>query len=131
MKHTPGPLTPHDGSSRIVDGQLQLMACAEWAYVSVEQAQINARLLAAAWTSYDKHCGPRAVECAEGDLLGEALEALQTILAWLEASKLTTPPGPGLFSHSDIREVAAIRSVLAKATGELRVVEPEEEDDGE
>lgn len=29
-------------------------------------------------SSYRKHCGPRAVECAEGDLLGEAIEALKT-----------------------------------------------------
>ena len=36
----------------------------------------NARLITAAVNSYDKHCGSRAVECAEGDLLGELLEAL-------------------------------------------------------
>lgn len=40
----------------------------------------NFRLLTAAYTSYDKHCGARAVECAEADLLGEALGALRKLL---------------------------------------------------
>lgn len=35
----------------------------------------NARLLCASYNSYDKHCGPRAIECAENDLLGDLLEA--------------------------------------------------------
>jgi hypothetical protein len=35
----------------------------------------NARLIASACTSYGRHCGARAVECAEGDLLGELIEA--------------------------------------------------------
>src|SRR3990170_2124869 len=39
--------------------------------------EANARLTAAACNSYDKHCGPRAVECAEADLLGELLAALE------------------------------------------------------
>lgn len=37
----------------------------------------HARLITAACNSYRTHCGPRAVECAEGDLLGELLEALK------------------------------------------------------
>jgi len=32
-------------------------------------------LIVAACNSYDKHCGERAVECAEADLLGELLAA--------------------------------------------------------
>ena len=35
------------------------------------------RLILAACGSYDVHCGIRAVECAEEDLLGRALEALK------------------------------------------------------
>ena len=37
----------------------------------------NARLIAAACTSYDKHCGANAVECAEADLLGELLRVCE------------------------------------------------------
>ena len=44
----------------------------------VEQAA-NARLLTAAFNSYDRHCGSRAVKCAERDLLGELLEAHKRI----------------------------------------------------
>ena len=39
----------------------------------------NARLIASAVNSYDKNCGPHAVECAESDLLGECLEALEVV----------------------------------------------------
>ena len=46
----------------------------------VASSEANARLVAAAYTSYDRHCGPRAVECAEGDLLGEAISALGELL---------------------------------------------------
>lgn len=37
----------------------------------------SARLASAAYTSYDKHFGPRAVEAAEADLLGEALAIVE------------------------------------------------------
>lgn len=47
--------------------------------ISPEESEKNADLIVAAWNSYDKHCGPRAVECAEADLLGEALKALREI----------------------------------------------------
>lgn len=36
-------------------------------------------LLVSSALSYDKHCGPRAIEAAEGDLLGEALAALEDV----------------------------------------------------
>lgn len=42
-------------------------------------ALANARLIVAACNSYDRHFGPRAVEAAEGDLLGNALEVLREI----------------------------------------------------
>ena len=45
-----------------------------------EEEKANARLIAAAVNSYDKHCGERAVECAEGDLLGDLLEALEKLV---------------------------------------------------
>jgi hypothetical protein len=47
----------------------------DWSPLSDEEADDNCRLVAAAYSSYDKHCGKYAVQCAEEDLLGEALEA--------------------------------------------------------
>lgn len=68
-------------------------------------AKSNARLLSAAYTSYDKHCGERAVGCAEGDFLGEALEVLRRLLDDHEYGFLTT------------RHVNLAKTVLAKAEG--------------
>jgi hypothetical protein len=49
-----------------------------------EEGEANARLVAAACNSYDKHCGSHAIEAAEDDLLGEALFALKSALEALE-----------------------------------------------
>ena len=74
----------------------------------------NARLLCRAYNSYDKHCGARAVKCAEDDLLGQALEACKRILTAHDG-----PPGVGVGesmlceSHADL-----LRAVLAQAEGE-------------
>lgn len=63
-------------------------------------------------SSYTRHCGEHAVELAEGDLLGEALAALETLLRFAEQSfeSLQTP------AH-DSRMIAATeaRAILAKA----------------
>ena len=40
----------------------------------------NARIIAAAVTSYDRHCGPNAVAAAEADLLGQALAACRAVV---------------------------------------------------
>ncbi len=78
-QHTPGPL-------KVVETPTELHLRADpsglIAIVSWERRDdANAHLLAAAYTSYDKHCGPRAVELAEADLLGQALEVCRRGLA--------------------------------------------------
>lgn len=74
----------------------------------------DTRLIAAAVNSYDKHCGPRAVECAEADLLGELLEALQCFLrTWKSAG----PQGSHQFEKFDTA-VRLAEIAIAKATGE-------------
>lgn len=90
-------------------------------------AEANARLLAAAYTSYDAHCGARAVKCAEEDLLGEALEACKATLAYIQklplSAALLHDASPAeqavieaITSLGDlIRQLAA---VIAKATRE-------------
>lgn len=67
-KHTPGPV--YSTGATIETKKGEMLAIVQSLGGNYEG---NARLLAAAYTSYDKHCGPRAVECAEGDLLGELL----------------------------------------------------------
>lgn len=41
------------------------------------EGKANARLIVAACNSYDRHFGERAVEAAEGDLLGRCLDLLK------------------------------------------------------
>ena len=89
--HTPGPLhkvrflRDHNGVAltgfqvSASDGTIIAEAYPRPWPVAVNED--NARLLAAAYTSYDKHCGPRAIEAAEGDLLGEALEVIRAAIA--------------------------------------------------
>lgn len=104
-QHTPGPLAIFSFDD---DGHAFLMAPGADGGVFVANAggdnvEMNKRLLAAAYTSYDKHCGPRAVECAEADLLGEALKALRGVIA--VADRKTD-------------EFDRAKAVLAKASGE-------------
>jgi hypothetical protein len=48
-----------------------------------EAERLQTRLAVAAHNSYLEHCGPRAVECAEADLLGRALDACRLALKHL------------------------------------------------
>jgi len=85
--HTPGPLIWQEGSCHInnplafaiIDTAGEPVGIAAIAKPHHERTQ-NARLLAAAYTSYDKHCGADAIKCAEGDLLGQALELINHIV---------------------------------------------------
>jgi hypothetical protein len=63
---------------------------------------------------YDKHCAPRAVECAEGDLLGKALVLLGDTLLWMNES--LECPGCGITDgdHDDGCRALMIVAVLAK-----------------
>ena len=69
----------------------------------------NAHLIAAAYNSYDKHCGPNAIACAEGDLLGEALAAL---------SECVDFHGDDESPELDWPHLRRARAVLLKAKGE-------------
>jgi len=42
-----------------------------------EQVEGNLDLIVASVNSYAKHCGPNAIQCAEDDLLDQALDALR------------------------------------------------------
>lgn len=78
----------------------------------VKELRIGLHLQTAAAESYRKHCGPNAVACADGDLLGEALRAIRAIL---EMPIYSSTP-------SQQRRVDAhreqLKAVLAKAKGE-------------
>ena len=68
-----------------------------------EHTDANSRLIVAAVNSYGKHCGERAVECAEADLLGELLEACRNAKEVFDqwdgkpgkAELMSTNPGKG------------------------------------
>ena len=119
-RHTPGPMrvghSNEIGRQIITDNNVLdplLVATANGCLK--ESVSGNARLLAAAYTSYDKHCGPRAVECARDDLLGEALKALRPL-----AEVYTESLREESCTHFNVPHVAirAARETIAKATGE-------------
>lgn len=86
-KHTPGPLrVGHDGDSLLIvrSGLVPVALVRDGFSRTGDEIEGTARLFAAAYTSYDKHCGERAVECAEGDLLGELLHACEETLREVE-----------------------------------------------
>ena len=122
-KHTPGPLVTVD--VRRKDGGYPYVmlrngptdndrVVAHVLYLG-QQEHANARLLAAGFTSYDKHCGPRAVECAEGDLLGELLEACKQADSCLSLLKPLLPQQMPSWYYNCREQV---RSALAKVEGE-------------
>jgi len=94
--HTPGPWKVHNHSHFNKEqwlstlhgafdlthngaGNPAVIACSKYSAMTDEENLSNARLITAAANSYDKHCGDRAVECAEGDLLGEMIANLNKI----------------------------------------------------
>lgn len=105
MKHTPGPLfvnydhKPYGVGPKRVDPTSRLnlplghvFRCHVKGHLSEQKA--NARLIAASYNSYDKHCGKRAVKCAESDLLGELLEACKAALNELTDIHRANPDEP-------------------------------------
>jgi len=84
--HTKGPLklmeeTRHGDRSQWSEIELwskdnNILVCAEVRRAHNDGGRDSMKLLRAAYNSYDRHCGDRAVEAAEADLLGQALEAL-------------------------------------------------------
>ena len=113
--HSPGPLEAQLEVNRpLLDGFAIIRAGEERVAHTTsnrdnpDEWTANARLLAAAYNSYDKHCGPRAVECAEADLLGEALAACEALAAAEEYEDL------GRVYHDAMPKAAA---VIAKAKG--------------
>jgi len=101
QKHTPGPVVAvktgrsgKDFERNWRELRTESGRCITWSgeyhsnlygtVAGVAIQETDARLLAAAYTSYDKHCGERAVECAEGDLLGELLHACEETLRDVE-----------------------------------------------
>lgn len=66
----------------------------------------NARLITASVNSYAKHCGPNAIQCAEDDLLGEALDLLQARRGLLDAERVLT--------HDEEDEYDALQRCLSR-----------------
>ena len=109
MKHTEGPWKVENGnmirngeghSLAYVVNHKSIFSPRPAVPATMQEVDANARLIAAAVNSYAKHCGERAVECAESDLLGDLLDALREIITLAEAR--------------DMRKVA--KAAIAKAT---------------
>lgn len=86
--HTPGPLqancfliTAKNGREVTHTGLLGRRRSSHPGECGAKEDEGNARLIAAAYTSYDKHFGQSATEAAESDLLGGALELLGLYVA--------------------------------------------------
>jgi hypothetical protein len=60
----------------VVDGRSIRTAKTE--PISLDMCSDDARAFAACINSYVAHCGPNAIECAEGDLLGEMVEVARS-----------------------------------------------------
>ncbi|API60549.1 hypothetical protein BSL82_15700 [Tardibacter chloracetimidivorans] len=106
-QHTPGPLGVTDeGDISSPKGRIAICNTLMVADCPQEEWEGNARLLAAAYTSYDKHFGPNAIAAAEADLLGEALEAVR------EAWEMLPPIDP---AHPNMGRYDRIRALLTKA----------------
>lgn len=109
--HTPGPLAVLCSSV----GDYIIAECRPRAYVASKMSgESDLRLLAAAYTSYDHVCGPRAIEAAESDLLADALAALRCLLAGY------ANVAGAHAEYGDFEEWAAVknaRAVLARAPG--------------
>lgn len=76
-------------------------------------ALANARLIVAACNSYDRHFGNCAVEAAEGDLLGKALEALRELADSLEID-CQCPPCEGSDAPAE-HWLGVARRILSQA----------------
>jgi hypothetical protein len=129
MSHTPGPWfvkeVPGIGTGIFGwRGTLAVpVAQVHSPFADVQEA--NARLIAAACNSYDKHCGKRAIECAEGDLLGELLTACEAVLTWWGR---VYPPDifDGSSGNENTLEIVRIRDVVCAALARARAEGSEE-----
>ena len=117
-KHTPGPWEVVDDPQSTWIMARDLNVAQVYSGLNCppeEEAKPNSRLIAAAVNSYDKHCGERAVECAEADLLGELLEACKRRSGAMDCDMLN---GGRCFNDDLRKEVReAARAAIAKAEG--------------
>lgn len=81
---------------------------------SDSEAEQRARFYAASVNSYAKHCGPDAIQCAEDDLLGRALEELARRWSVLDDIKMDAGTGGGGLNQDEHNEWCRLRSILAR-----------------
>lgn len=114
-EHTSGPLKvstdPELPGAVVVDSKGRMVCDANIFGPNLPLQEVDmgrARLLAAAYTSYDRHCGVNAVDCAEADLLGELLAVCKAMRDGLDDYWITTPEGLAIDERA--------RTAIAKAT---------------
>jgi len=97
----------------------------DWAYVGsvmgayhsrgkVTDAQVegNLNLIVSSVNSYAKHCGPSAIQCAEDDLLGQALDILRKICE--DSIECDMDDGPSLVDGLSWDTILDARVFLAR-----------------
>lgn len=103
MSHTKGPWkvrkSCHGNKYKLV-----AFSCKrDEVYTTLELEPDDAKFIVAACNSYDRHFGPRAVEAAEADVLGKALEALGML--WVSHSPESDH---GIKARKLVREVLSM-----------------------
>jgi hypothetical protein len=95
-----------------------IIKCKDWfiARTLGGNDEANARLIVAACNSYNKHYGPRAVECAEDDLLGELLKACKLCVRAMD--NVLEPPD--VVTTGDWSNLEAIRRQTEAAIAKAR-----------
>jgi hypothetical protein len=119
-KHTPGPLSVHYGEDYIIinGGEYDDSEHRIAEILGGDDPNEDAALLVAAFNSYDKQCGPRALECAASDLLGRALVALMECADRLEGvDKLLLDKIGRQGDEGPLGEVTRARALLNEANG--------------
>ena len=115
MAHTPGPLFVFEnghciGGPHKENGTAGVAMCAMRLRDDEENSD-NTRLLTAAFNSYDRNCGANAVQLAEEDLLGQALELLQDAASSFEGTDCD------LAGYAQRNLLEEITKILNKAKG--------------
>lgn len=116
-RHTPGPLEIRIGYDATGYPTFAIAGMSGPDKIDVDLLDGYRRMLEASANSYARHCGWRAVECAEEDLLGELLEACKRLLASLEdlpASLTGARPALAAITRDRINNAC---DILAKAEG--------------
>lgn len=117
--YTPTPWVPeHTGvmANKNIIGNDEAPVCTVRYPHSSHPFEGNKAIIIASVNSYARHCGPNAIQCAEGDLLGEALDALKQVQSLLATDGVRRAVGDRTYSGV-FNNIYAITSRLTTEQG--------------